>query len=72
MYLKYKNVRQIKTTVIGLGFIAASVYYMLYNDSPDSMIVFGVSALGMAMLFMPDNLLGGLKSVIKKNKNKQW
>ena len=72
MYLKYKNIRQLKTTVIGLGFIAASVYYMLYNDSPDSMIVFGVSALGMSMIFMPDTLLDGLKNVINKNKDKKW
>jgi F0F1-type ATP synthase assembly protein I len=72
MYLKYQNIRQIKTTIIGLVLIGVGLYYLLYNDAPESMIVFGMVGIGVAFVFMPDTLLDGLKNLINKNKNKEW
>lgn len=71
MYLKYKNLRQIKTTVIGLALIAAGVYYIFHSDNPETIIVFGILGIGFSMLFMPDKLLEGLENFINNNKNKE-
>lgn len=72
MYLKYKNIRQVKTTVIGLALVGVGLYYLLYNDAPESIIVFGMVGAGVAFVFMPDTLLNGLKRTIDKNGEKEW
>ncbi len=64
------NVKEWKTTVLGALLIVVDIYYLLYLEY-SKITFFGLLAVGVALLFAPDNLIGGIKSLIDKNKNKE-
>lgn len=71
MKMELKNIMTcVKTTLIGLLLIGASLYYLIEKDG--ALLNFAVVlASGIALLFAPDTLISGLKSFIRKNKNKE-
>ena len=69
--MKLSNVNQIKTTILGIVIILADLYYWLHKADVNSTIFFGVLVVGIALLFLPDTLIGGLKALINKNKDNE-
>jgi len=67
-----ENVKQIKTTLIGLV-VAAIVTFRLYNFESASFVWEGVVGYGVASVFflLPDTVVTGLKRFIKSNSNKK-
>ena len=64
------NIKEWKTTLLGVLLIVVDIYYLLFLKY-DKITFFGVLAVSVALLFAPDNLIGGIKSLIDKNKNKE-
>lgn len=58
-----------RTTTIGIILFLVAIGYILLNPTPDYILVSILLAVGIAMLFFPDNLLANLKNLIK-NKSK--
>lgn len=58
-----------RTTTIGIILFLVAIGYILLNATPDYILVSILLAVGIAMLFFPDNLLQNLKNLIK-NKSK--
>lgn len=60
-----KNLREIKTTTIGIILIALSIFSYLYREYPDTVegIIF---ILGVAFLFFADDFLKTLRLGIKR------
>ena len=69
--LHHKNLKQWKTTVVGILMIAASIGYLFYVDAHDKIIFFGILAIGIVLLFLPDALFSGLRKLIAKNSDKE-
>lgn len=69
--LHHKNLKQWKTTIVGLIMIIAAIAYIFYVDGHDKIIFFGSVAVGIALLFLPDALFGGLRKLITKNSEKE-
>ncbi len=66
-----KNLFQLKTSIVGLLFLVLALDYELTGylvkvDDPKEMYFVGGLVIGLALLFAPDDLIGGLKSLIKK------
>jgi hypothetical protein len=66
-----KNLKQWKTTLIGLISYVVAFYYLLEIEKPS---IFGFVALlifATLMLFSADSLIDSLKRFIKNNENKK-
>lgn len=66
-----KNLTDIKTTIVGCLFLLLSFDYELTGfivkvDDPKELYFVGGLIIGLALLFAPDDLIGGIKSLIKK------
>jgi len=52
-----KNFKEIKTTIIGLLFIASGLYYF-FNNLDYNMLIFGsLEAAGVLLMLAPDKLI---------------
>lgn len=60
-----------KTTLVGVILLLADLYYLLEKDGKP-LIFFGVLAVSLGLFFTPDDLIKGIKSLIKKNQDKQF
>ena len=71
MMEKLKNIKQWKTTIIGIISYLISFYYLLEIDN-HNLYVFGMLLIfATLMLFSADSLIGSLTRFIKNNENKK-
>ena len=66
-----KNLMALKTTFVGLIFLLLAFDYELTGyivkaEQPNQLYFVGGLVIGLALLFAPDDLIGGIKSLIKK------
>jgi hypothetical protein len=59
-----------KTTLLGIIILSVDFYYLLEKNAELTPFIILLVA-GIAMLFAPDTLIGGVKTLINKNKSKQ-
>jgi len=60
-----------KTTLLGLVILGVNFYYLLEKDA--ELFKFTILlVIGIGFLFAPVTIIGGLKSVIKNNKDKKF
>lgn len=64
-----RNFKQVKTTVLGLLFIAAAIVALLKFEALNIYIFFGLLGAGVLLLFSPDTLIDSLISFVTKNKD---
>ena len=61
-----KNLKQIKTTILGLFFITiASVYWFSYPIESDNLILVTAYLVGILLLLAPDALIEIIKNKFK-------
>ncbi len=66
-----KNIKELKTTVIGFLVMAASLGYP-YLIENSSTWIFGIMfCVGLALVFMPNTLISSLRNFLKTNSNKE-
>lgn len=66
-----KNLKEIKTTLIGCIFLLASFDYELTKfvievDDPRELYFVGGLVIGLALLLAPDSIITGLGNIVKK------
>lgn len=66
------NLRQVKTTVIGLLILAVGIAYPIISDSPDVWILGILLIAGISMVFLPNDLLAAVKNLMKSNSGKKF
>lgn len=65
------NIKEWKTTALGLILILSDLAYLFFVADHSMTIFFGLLVFGVALLFSPDNLISGIKKIIKTNENKK-
>lgn len=66
-----KNFKEgVTTTILGFFLLVGNFYYLTEKDG-DAMIFFGTLLISLALFFAPDDLVKGIKALIKKNQDKQ-
>lgn len=71
MGFKIKHLIHWQSTLLGIILIATAVSYVILKEDTDAIIFFGVLGLGIALLFLPDTLIRGLRNLVRKNQNKE-
>lgn len=67
-----KNFKQgWKTTLIGLILLLVDIYYLTEKNG-SALIFFGLLVVSFGLFFAPDDLIKGVKNLIKKNQDKQF
>ena len=69
--LAAKNVKAWKTTIVGILLCAGAITYIVLMDETSSVVFFGSLGIGLSLMFLPDTFISGLKSLIKKNQEKE-
>jgi hypothetical protein len=64
------NLAAWKTTIPGLLIFLANFYYLIKCDG-QAVIFFGMLLVSFMLFFAPDDLIKGIKALIKKNQNKE-
>ena len=66
-----KNFKEgITTTLLGFFLLIGNFYYLTEKDG-DTMIFFGTLLISLALFLAPDDLVKGIKALIRKNQDKQ-
>ena len=66
-----KNFKEgITTTILGFLILIANFYYLTEKDG-DTTIFFGTLLISLALFLAPDELIKGVKNLIKKNQDKE-
>lgn len=66
-----KNFKEgVTTTILGFFLLIADFYYLTEKNG-EAMIFFGILLASFALFFAPDDLVKGIKALIKKNQDKQ-
>lgn len=60
----------VATTILGFFLLIGNFYYLTEKDG-DTMIFFGTLLISLALFLAPDDLVKGIKALIKKNQDKQ-
>ena len=60
-----------KTTLLGFILLVADLYYVTEKNG-DALIFFGLLVVSLGLFFAPDDLINGVKNLIKKNQNKEF
>lgn len=61
-----KNLKEIKTTILGIILVGVASYYLLKIESPNYYVVGGLFAGGIGLLLAPDRLLRALFKKLNK------
>jgi uncharacterized MnhB-related membrane protein len=69
--LHSEHISHLKTTIVGILLIVAALAYIIFMEDTSIIIFFGSLGIGISLLFLPDTLISGLESLIKKNQNKE-
>ena len=66
-----KNFKEgVTTTILGFLLLIGNFYYLTEKDG-DTMIFFGTLLISLALFLAPDDLIKGIKALIKKNQEKE-
>jgi len=66
-----KNFKEgVTTTILGFFILIGNFYYLLERNG-GAMIFFGMLVVSLALFLAPDDLVKGIKALIKKNQDKQ-
>ena len=66
-----KNFKEgVTTTILGFFLLIGNFYYLTEKNG-DAIIFFGTLLISLALFFAPDDLVKGIKALIKKNQDKQ-
>jgi len=60
----------VTTTILGFFILIGNFYYLLERDG-GAMIFFGMLLVSLALFLAPDDLIKGIKALIKRNQDKQ-
>lgn len=60
-----------KTTLVGFILLFVDLYYLIEKNG-SAMIFFGLLVVSLGLFFAPDDLIKGIKNLIKKNQDKQF
>jgi hypothetical protein len=60
-----------KTTLIGFILLLVDLYYLIEKNG-SALIFFGLLVVSLGLFFAPDDLIKGIKNLIKKNQDKQF
>jgi len=60
-----------KTTLLGFLLLVADLYYITEKNG-EALIFFGLLVVSFGLFFAPDDLIKGIKNLIKKNQNKEF
>lgn len=64
-----KNFKEIKTTIMGLLFIAAGLYYFFTNLDYNMLIFGSLEAAGVLLMLAPDKLIEIIQNKAKNGGN---
>jgi len=68
---KLKNIKQWKTSLVGVICYVIAFYYLLKVDSPSIVGVIALIVFATLMLFSADSLVGSLSRFLKNNEGKK-
>lgn len=71
MAFKIKHLKHWQSTVLGILLIIGAILYIMYGENIDRIIFFGVLGIGIALLFLPNTFIRGLRSLVKSNQDKE-
>ena len=63
--MKFKNIKAIKTTLLGIVSLASAFVYLFGFDGENTTIIFGLLIFGTLMLFAPDRLINNALRFLK-------
>lgn len=62
----FKNIRAIKTTIVGILFCSAAFVYLFHLEKENNTIFFGLLVLGIFLIFAPDTIFKSGTRVLLK------
>ena len=66
-----KNFKEgVTTTILGFMLLMGNFYYLIEKDG-DTTIFFGTLLVSLALFLAPDDLVKGIKALIKRNQGKE-
>jgi hypothetical protein len=66
-----KNFKEgVTTTILGFMLLVGNFYYLTEKDG-DTTIFFGTLLISLALFLAPDDLVKGIKALIKRNQDKE-
>jgi hypothetical protein len=66
-----KNFKEgVMTTMLGFFLLIGNFYYLTEKDG-DTTIFFGTLLISLALFLAPDDLVKGIKALIKRNQDKE-
>jgi hypothetical protein len=66
-----KNFKEgVLTTILGFFLLIGNFYYLTEKDG-DTTIFFGTLLISLALFLAPDDLVKGIKALIKRNQDKE-
>ena len=66
-----KNFKEgVMTTILGFFLLIGNFYYLTEKDG-DTTIFFGTLLISLALFLAPDDLVKGIKALIKRNQDKE-
>lgn len=66
------NLKELKTTILGIVILAASIVYVFLVDDVD-VWVFGIMiCVGISFMFLPDVLVESLRKLLQNNSEKRF
>jgi hypothetical protein len=66
-----KNFKEgVTTTILGFVLLVGNFYYLTEKDG-DTTIFFGTLLISLALFLAPDDLVKGIKALIKRNQEKE-
>jgi hypothetical protein len=66
-----KNFKEgVTTTILGFMLLLGNFYYLTEKDG-DTTIFFGTLLISLALFLAPDDLVKGIKALIKRNQDKE-
>jgi hypothetical protein len=66
-----KNFKEgVTTTILGFLLLIGNFYYLTEKDG-DTTIFFGTLLISLALFLAPDDLVKGIKALIKRNQDKE-
>ena len=66
-----KNFKEgVLTSILGFFLLIGNFYYLIEKDG-DTTIFFGTLLISLALFLAPDDLVKGIKALIKRNQDKE-
>ena len=64
-----KNIKEWKTTIMGMATFVAGIVYVFHNESPDYIVLSVLLGGGTLLIFSPDSLLTSLRRFGRNKSN---